>query len=423
MQYTKIKPFVLFAGFMAFILAFLLLMPVSAMADDTDVPRETINIPENGEIEFELKAGQTITFYNLPAGTSYQVWEETPDGWVIQGQTNSAGKIISMETQECEFVNKYEPGVATATLHGSKIFNYAAADEEAFEFILEENGDVLQRIKNTAGGAIQFNRIEYEEPGEHTYLIYEDVSYIGQKITDAGYEITDINWDIHKETVQVNVTKDNDGVMHVETVYDDDGMLFNNGLKKGVLEIQKQIINGTIAAALNEFNIKISLTNPNGTMSTGTYYYYVSEDESDTKTITLLLGDENLMFYPEGEQIALTKYVDEGKEKIALKFKEWPSETDTQAFMNPKTAQYDLSFNDIWRSDRFGIKTEDYRTPSVQVMENSNNVLFDVYEWDKNEDTRTLLLQDQTCSNVKEIMSSIGASESKEFIVTIRPVA
>ena len=148
MQSIKLKPLVLFAGFMAILFMMLFMIPVNAMADGENISRETMELPGNGEIEFTLKAGQTITFYDLPAGTSYQVWEETPDGWVVQEQPDSAGKIAPVETQQCKFVNKYEPGVATATLHGSKVFNYAAAENDAFEFCLEENGQVLQTVKN-----------------------------------------------------------------------------------------------------------------------------------------------------------------------------------------------------------------------------------------------------------------------------------
>jgi hypothetical protein len=78
-----------------------------------------VNI-KDGEFELTLHGNEKATFDNLPAGTAYQVWEETPDGWVLIEQSNTSGTIEPLETAEAQFTNKYQPGIATAQFSGIK---------------------------------------------------------------------------------------------------------------------------------------------------------------------------------------------------------------------------------------------------------------------------------------------------------------
>ena len=42
-----------------------------------------------------------------------------------------------------------------------------------FEFVLEIDGEVVEKVKNDADGKITFSQLTFDEAGEHTFKIYE----------------------------------------------------------------------------------------------------------------------------------------------------------------------------------------------------------------------------------------------------------
>ena len=133
---------------------------------------EVIKISDN-EYEFYLKASESIVFEHIPAGTSYQVYEETPDGWVLVEQHNASGVIQSLDESLAEFKNKYQPGITSVQFSGTKTLDNKPAEEDSFTFELYEGDQLIETVKTLSGGFVQFSVITYEEPGEHTYTIKE----------------------------------------------------------------------------------------------------------------------------------------------------------------------------------------------------------------------------------------------------------
>ena len=227
---------------------------------------------QNGEFEITLRGGEQATIHELPAGASYQVWEETPDGWVLVQQTNTNGEIVALQSAKSDFQNEYTPGTTTVTLHGTKIFENSAAPADGFKFVLLENDTEIEQVTNGASGMISFSTITYDTPGTHVYTIQELTNYIGD---DVDYETSEISWDTHEETVTVEVTEDESHNLHTTVTYDEDGVTFNNTLKPAVLTVTKRAEGLTEANEDTEFTFKITLTNPNGTLAgDGTYYWY-----------------------------------------------------------------------------------------------------------------------------------------------------
>ena len=226
----------------------------------------TVNI-ENGAFDVTLYGNEEVVFNDLPAGTAYQVWEETPDGWVLISQTNTSGVIEPLQISEAEFMNQYIPGTVTATFYGSKIMDGKAADSGTYAFELLENGEVIQTKNNGDGGFIAFDTITYDAAGEHTYTVRE---IIGSDDT--------IDYDHHAETIQVNITEDENGELHAEVTYDDDGIRFVNRTKPGILKIIKEAIGLTEANKDAEFTFNVVLQNENGTLVEGGQYYWYAED-------------------------------------------------------------------------------------------------------------------------------------------------
>lgn len=237
----------------------------------------TVNI-ENGEFEITLYAGEKAIFDQLPAGTTYQVYEETPAGWVLVDQSNVSGTIEPTVTSVASFVNKYEPGVATAQLYGTKSLDRKAAKAGAFKFTLKENGETLQTVSTLDGGFIQFAPIIYREAGNHTYTIEETA------MTDDTIE-----YDTHAETVRVEVTADGED-LSTKVIYDDDGVKFANTTKPGNLKLTKKANGATDANDDVEFTFRIKFNNADGMpLGKEDKIYWFTEPNTENSTAKKLL--------------------------------------------------------------------------------------------------------------------------------------
>ena len=246
------------------------------------VPRDTTANMENGEFEFELYGGEKATFEGIPAGTAYQVYEETPDGWVLIEQSNVSGTIEPLEISEAVFKNKYEPGTATSQFFGTKTLDGQAAEADSYSFILDEttegaagtvkmlvdgeeqNVELPYTVTVSEGGFIQFPAIKYsiDDIGEHTYTVKE-----------VNPNDDRIDYDTHVETIKVNVTGDVTE-LKAETVIDEDGdgkISFANKTRPGELRITKNGQNVTDANKDDEFTFKVTLSSDTGQPFTGNH--------------------------------------------------------------------------------------------------------------------------------------------------------
>lgn len=204
----------------------------------------------NNEIDLYLCGNEKATFDDLPAGTAYQIWEETPDGWVLISQSGVSGNIEPLQTSTASFVNQYVPGATSAKICGSKIQDGKAVSAGAYQFQLLENGSVIQTVANQAGGFIEFDPITYNSAGTHVYTVRE---------IDGGD--SSIIYDNHVETITVTVAPDDEGALHTTVNYDADGINFVNTTKPGVLEIVKQAVGLTQANRDSTFTFNVVLQN------------------------------------------------------------------------------------------------------------------------------------------------------------------
>ena len=235
---------------------------------------------EGGEIIVKLKGGEAALIENqLPAGTEYEIWEETPDGWVLvyPGNNDAKGTIVSNETSEETFVNKYDPQPdpdTTITLVAHKLLQNEAGEEQElregqFRFQLREGTDLAvdpkQTVTNAADGTVTFKPIGYtlddlgdDESKEFTYTITE-VKGSNDNIEYASDPIT----------VTVTVTKGTDpdtgdATLTATAAYSPEDATFVNIVKEPVthtLTIQK-VAEG--ASADTTFTFEVSLTDAKG---------------------------------------------------------------------------------------------------------------------------------------------------------------
>ena len=224
---------------------------------------------DGNEAEFSIRGGEQAVLDNIPAGTSYQVYELTPDGWVLVQQENASGVIEALEESAAAFWNKYQPGVTTVQFSGLKNLDGRPADVGKFTFELYEGDTLVDTATTQDGGFIQFKVIEYDAAGDHVYTIRE---------VDPNDD--SIDYDTHEETVEVSVIDNGDGTLSSEVTYDDDGIVFSNATRPGTLRITKNAMNRTSQNANDEFTIEIEFRNESGMPINDNIYWYIEGDSS-----------------------------------------------------------------------------------------------------------------------------------------------
>lgn len=176
----------------------------------------------NGQMEVTMHGNESLTIPNLPAGTQYQVYEQTPSGWVLVKQSGESGVIEPLKNAQATFVNDYQPGKTQATIVGTKTVNGDASKVNAgdYSFELSDLGGGMQpeAVSCGAGGSIAFSPITYDAAGTWTYKVKEVVPQ------DQG----NIQYDTHEETVTVTVSDDGAGNLSSSVQYDSDGVAFDN---------------------------------------------------------------------------------------------------------------------------------------------------------------------------------------------------
>ena len=175
----------------------------------------------NGQMEVTMHGGESLTIQNLPAGTQYQVYEQTPSGWVLVKQSGESGVIEPLKNAQAMFTNDYQPGKTQATIVGTKTVNGDASKVKAGDYSFElrdSGGMLLETVSCGAGGSIAFSPITYAAAGTWTYKVKEVVPQ------DKG----NIKYDAHEETVTVTVTDDGAGNLSSNVKYDSSGVAFNN---------------------------------------------------------------------------------------------------------------------------------------------------------------------------------------------------
>ncbi|MGT2812628.1 Ig-like domain-containing protein [Streptococcus minor] len=145
---------------------------------------------------------------------------KAPDGYFPSGEVKvtpddfDSTLLLANKT----IINKkIAPAKAALAVNKSLTGRNLQADE--FEFILtDQNGNEVERVKNTASGQVQFSEIEYTAPGSYTYTITE---------VNGGTTINNITYDALVVTATVTVTDNQQGQLVAEVTYSADKE-FNN---------------------------------------------------------------------------------------------------------------------------------------------------------------------------------------------------
>lgn len=213
-----------------------------------------INI-KNGEAEFMLSADEQITLDNLPAGISYEIYEEQEEGWVLVKEENTNGTIEPNKETIATFTNDYRPQSTQAKVQAKKLLNSAPA--KGFEFELLKEGQVIDKATSLADGSITFNTLTFDTAGTFNYQIRE------VKGNDPN-----INYDSAIKNVKIEVTDNGRGKKEAKVTYTDTPT-FNNTTKLGKLEIKKEVTGTTDNSKDFTFEILINGKKQNITLKNG----------------------------------------------------------------------------------------------------------------------------------------------------------
>ncbi len=215
----------------------------------------------DGVLTFTLHDGEAATFPNLPAGTTYEVWEETPSGWELVNSTNTEGTIPSNQTVTATFYNEYNEEITgvDVVLRASKLMDGEVPEAEQFSFLLTyPDGTTTQTKSNSASGAVVFDAITFDTAGEYVY-----------KITEVKGNDNSIKYDntTYLATVKVeNVDGQLSATVKYRIQYGSQlsaPPVFQNTSKPGTLWISKQVSGAPDIAKDTEFTVQMSFTKDN----------------------------------------------------------------------------------------------------------------------------------------------------------------
>lgn len=167
-----------------------------------------------------LKAGETITIEDLPAGTQYS-FEETPvEGFEMTSSENTAGTIVGAQEAKASFENTYQIKEQPLELQLSKILTGTDLKDSQFTFQLkDESGNVIQEVKNKADGSIVFEPIAV--PADS---IGKTLKYTVTEVNDGQKFIT---YDEKTIKISVLVKDDGKGNMEFEITYPEEAVFKN----------------------------------------------------------------------------------------------------------------------------------------------------------------------------------------------------
>ena len=191
----------------------------------------------------ELIGNETNVTYD---DSVYAIRVEITDDGSGQLRANVGG------AHDITFTN-YFAAPTELTLSGSKVLSGRELLDGEFSFVLkDENGNVIETVKNAADGSFAFSAIEYTEEGTYKYTVNELLGTVGGVLYDERvYEIT------------VTVTNNGEGQL-VATVTGDSDITFTNSYVASDAHVRLDGIKELIGRELGAGEFSFVLTDENG---------------------------------------------------------------------------------------------------------------------------------------------------------------
>ena len=177
---------------------------------------------------------RTVTIKVTDDGKGYLVAETSVDGDTTFTNTYKAESVSYSVSQDVK---------VSKTLTGRDL----RAGE--FEFELVENGNVVATASNDAEGNVNFDALEYDEAGTHTYVVREAKGSLGG-----------VTYDASEHVVTVSVTDDGSGRLSAKATSADGQIVFKNAYSAAPTSITfggtKVLTGAELAAGQFAFQLK-----------------------------------------------------------------------------------------------------------------------------------------------------------------------
>ena len=191
-----------------------------------------INI-NGGEFTVKVNGNEEVTLENLPAGLSYEVYEQTEEGWVLTDEVNTSGVIKPNEDTVAKFTNEYRPNEYTAKFQAKKLLDWKATNVKGFKFeLVDTTGVVVDKAESLEDGTVNFKTLRFTAEGTYNYKIRE--------VNDNRHGI---RYDNSIKNATVRIWRDGSGINKAVTY--EGGLssapVFNNATEVTNLKITKKV--------------------------------------------------------------------------------------------------------------------------------------------------------------------------------------
>lgn len=243
-----------------------------------------VNLKAGQKHNFKLSYGDDVIVreLNVPkeyASTDIKATHETD---VLKEEYNTSSSVREFKftvgsdnfenNVSLTFKNNYKAS-GSFDIEAKKVMNGRDLANREFEFGLYDNtGKLLSKAFNDENGRVRFDSVEINEttPKATTYTIREIAG------TNDGIE-----YDVHEEVVNVNITDDGQGNLVAKVTYDNDGAVFVNRIsdkpkeydKHGNVSIEKELINITKTNENREFELVVNITKKDGSAIESPFSY------------------------------------------------------------------------------------------------------------------------------------------------------
>ena len=279
--------------------------PMTLYAHYVDAAAASEQVGLSTTMHLRVKAGESITVPNIPAGTIYSVREvAVPDGWEVEGITGGEGTVSSNTVSVVTARNRYSASGTFDIVAYKTLAERAPLDGEFSFRLYDQEGAIVGEALNDGideritvpdpvtgdpvlnahyGQSVAtFRDIPISEPGTYHYTIRE-----------VDRHDPEVRYDNHMEAVTVVAVDRFNGTLDCMVSYDADGALFENALNGSTLEIRKHVSVPSPSGESPAFGFDVSFADASGNpLPDGTFQ--VERPNSEGATQTKIFKTDNL---------------------------------------------------------------------------------------------------------------------------------
>ena len=184
---------------------------------------------KNGDT-LRIRHNETITVKRLPLNSRVSLEETNPQGYTLSERSKTALQV-SRDSNELNLINVYQ-AFGSWKPQGKKRLKNGELRDYVFNFLILDNGKILQKAQSDVEGNINFDNINYtakdvgktftytiiEQSSKNSNIIYDTTEYTIQvRITDDGEGNITAIADNNNELSFVNTVKQNQDIPETGT--------------------------------------------------------------------------------------------------------------------------------------------------------------------------------------------------------------